>query len=240
MASNPISYFLYKTATLLDNTAGGIAIPGISVMGNMVDLETTVADLMRVGAISTGVLGSIGSLAQGLGNSFSGRAMLEQLGIDAGSGLMITPRGSGEGAGAQVGGGSKSASGSGYVGNAKASDIKDSVMQEADDTKKQIMVEAKEEEEANQINVLNATVLKIYELLDDVTHGSGYIKVKVEGYGLTKAGSGTAQGGVDALSSLSGTAVGGGSGMTNGVSGNGVSSGGSGGRIDFGGWTTSM
>jgi hypothetical protein len=172
--------------------------------------------------------------------------MLNQLGI--GSGIAITPRGDG-GLYSQAGGGRKSTSGSGYVGNASGSDIKSTTMQEAEDTKQQLMVEAQESEEANQVDMINATLLKIYELLDDVAHGNGYFRVKVENYGLTRAGSTSAQGGVGALGALSdsgssltgsGTAIGGGSGSSGNLSGGGVNSGGINGSIDFGGWTTTM
>jgi DNA repair exonuclease SbcCD ATPase subunit len=210
MANNPIAYLTYKMASLLDATAGGIAIPGISVMGNMVDLETTVADLMRVAAVSTGILGSIGPMISGLGASFSGRAMLEKMGISAGSGLTVTPRGN-NGVGANdltnfnsAGGGAQTTSGSGYVGNASGSDIKNSTLQEAEDSKKQQMIEAKEEAEANQIDFINTNVLKIYELLDEVTSGKRSFSVKNIGYGLTNnTYSSGAQGGVNGLLSNS-------------------------------------
>ena len=239
IASNPISYVIYKAATLLDDTTGGIAIPGISFMGNMVDLETTVADLMRAGALSTGILGSIGALAQGLGNSFSGRAMLDQLGIQSGSGLAVTPRGSGQNL-LPDGGVEKTTSESGYVGNASDSDVKNSTMQEAEDSKKQLMIEAQENAEETQIDTINATVLKIYELLDDVAHGNSYFRVKVEGYGLTKAGnSGSSIGGVNALDSL-GSSINSQSNSSAGLSSGGVNSGGLGGSVSLSGWTTTI
>ena len=235
MASNPISYFIYKLATVVDNAAGGIDLPFVSVLGSGVDLNTTVSDLMRVAAVGTGLLGSFGSLVQGLGNSFSGRAMLSQLGIDSGSGLAITPRGDGSNLlGATAGGGSQSTSGSGYMGNASSSDIKNSTLQEAADTKKQLMVEAKEEEEANQVDAINVSVVKIYELLNDVAKGNNSLSVRVEGYGLTKAGgSGAgsgAQGGVAALNSANGGSY------SSGSSGNGINSSSVSGNVDLGGW----
>lgn len=239
MASNPISYFIYKAASLLDSAAGGIDLPFVNVMGFGVDLNTTISDLMRVAAVSTGIIGSIGEMASGLGNSFSGRAMLEEMGISSGSGLSITPRGDGSILGKLTGGGKKTTSGSGYVGNASGSDVKNSTIQEAEDSKEQLMVEAQEEAETNQITVLNTTVVKIYELLDDVVHGNSSVKVKVEGYGLTTAGANsTALGGVAALGD-SGTSVGGTSGGgTSGVNSSGIGSNGVSGSINLGGWTT--
>ena len=96
MASNPAAYLIYKLASLLDAAVGGIGIPSVMAVGTGVDLETTVADLMRVGAVSGGILGSLGDMIQGLSSSFSGQAMLTKMGIGSGSGLKITPRGTGD------------------------------------------------------------------------------------------------------------------------------------------------
>lgn len=244
MASTPAAYVLSKVATLLQDTTGGIPLPFLNVMGFGVDLETTVADLMRVGAIGTGILGSFGSIISGLGNSFSGRSMLEQMGIKEESGLVITPRGDGSKFINSIGGGAKTTSGSGTIaGNASGSDIKDSTIQEANDSKKQQMIEAKEETEANQVDMLNSTVLKIYELLYDVAQGNSSLRVRVDSYGLTKVGSSSAMGGLDgALSNSTSTSGGGslgssGAGISYSESGS-VSSGGARGGVDFGGWTT--
>jgi hypothetical protein len=252
MASNPVSYFIYKMAKVVDDAAGGIDLPFLNVMGFGVDLNTTVSDLMRVAAVGAGILGSIGPMVSGLGNSFSGQAMLREFGIGPGSGLAITPRGGGQGM--TTGGGTQTKSESGYAGNASSSDIKDSTIQEAEDSKKQQMIEAKEEEEANKVDILNNAVIKIYELLDDVAHGSGSLKVKIDGYGLTSVGKGAsgAQGGVGGLESLSSGSFGGsGSSLSGGgveSLGSGISgssggdfgagtSGGGGTMLSFSGWT---
>lgn len=238
IASNPVTFGIYKMATLLDDTVGGIPIPDISLFGSGVALNTTVADIMRVASMAGGIIDSWGSLMDGLSNSFSGQAMLNQLGISSTSGIEITPRGDG-GFSIQTGGGSTSTSGSGYVGNASGSDIKNSTMQATNDDKKQLMIEAQEEEEANDLDVLNATVLKIYELLDDVAHGSGYFRVKVDNYGLTKGSSSSSQGGVAGVNSLTNLA-------NSGALGSSVNSAGSvdysnfGGSVSLGGWTASV
>jgi len=249
MSNNPLSYILYKAATLLDNTVGGIPLPFLNVMGFGVDLETTVADLMRVASLSSGIFGSIGSIVQGLGSSFSGKSMLERMGISEGEGIMINHRGRSisNGIGAPEGGGNKTTSESGYVGNSSPSDIKDSTIQESEDSKKQQMIEAKEEAESNQVDVLNTYVLKIYELLDNVASGKQSFNVKVSSYGLVHT-SGGAQGGVSGLlnnSAAGGNAAGTSSGLTGSA---GSSNGGmldidngfgatSGGGIDLGSWT---
>jgi hypothetical protein len=237
MASNPVSYFIYKMAKVVDDAAGGIDLPFLNVMGFGVDLNTTVSDLMRVAAVGGGILGSIGPMISGLGSSFSGRAMLDKLGIGTGSGLAAVTRGDGGGSGGSTGGGSKSTSGSGYVGNSSGSDVKDSTIQESEDSKKQQMIEAKEEEEANQVDVLNQTVIKIYELLDEVASGKSSFAVRVEGYGLIKSGGGGggAAGGVAALGSGSSGFGGGGGGAAGGGASNSTSVSGT---ANFGGWTT--
>ena len=93
-------------------------------------------------------------------------------------------------------------------------------------------------------------MLKIYELLDDVAHGNSCFRVKVEGYGLTKAGGGgSSLGGVGALDTLSadsttGTnssySVSGSSFSSGSVGSGGVNSGGATSSINFGGWTTTV
>ena len=123
MANNPVSYLIYKLAGLLDDAVGGIDLPFINVMGFGVDLNTTVADLMRVASVGAGVLGSLGPMISGLASSFSGQSMLSKMGIGKGSGLQVTPRGGdGVGGGGGTGGGlvggcTESTSGSGYVDN---------------------------------------------------------------------------------------------------------------------------
>ena len=251
MASNPVAYLTYKMASLLDSTVGGIALPAVSVLGNMVDLETTVADLMRVASMSTGIIGSLGPIISGLSASFDGKAMLERMGIEEGNGLKITPRGTASGISAsEMTSDRQSTSSSGYVGNASGSDIKNSTIQEAEDSKKKHMIEAVEEAEANQIDYINANVLKIYELLDEVASGKRNFTVKVAGYGLTNLGSNTslssAQGGVNGLlsnaaaNSLSGDQLSGGFSGTGGNSGSGnIGAGGSAGGGSASGGSTS-
>ena len=255
MANNPISYLTYKVASLLDSTVGGIAIPAVSVMGNMVDLETTTADLMRVASMSGGVLSSLGSMISGLGNSFSGKAMLRQMGIEEGNGaLQINTRG-GEGLGAEPTPEGNTLSESGFIGNADSSNIKNTTMQAADDDKKKQMIKAKEEEPANQVDMINSSVLKIYEILDDVAKGTKTLRVRVDNYGLTGDNkSSSAQGGVSGLSgsdsgfstNVSGTDNGslnslGGTGAINGanniLNGSGSNSGTNGSVTSLGGWT---
>lgn len=259
MANSSVAYITYKMASLLDATTGGIALPWLTAFGNGVSLETTVSDLMRVASMSAGIIGSIGPMISGLGASFNGRSMLTKMGIGSGSGLQITPRGGVGSSGineSNIGGGNTTTSGSGYIGNSNSSDIKNSTIQEAEDTKKQLMIEAKEEEADAPVRIINTTVLKIYELLDDVAHGKSSLSVKVSGYGLTSSRAsslGNAQGGVAGLlsnasaNSFNDSVSGGGITNTTGGTANSTSSNinsvspsySNSSRIDLGGWTLS-
>jgi hypothetical protein len=239
MASSPISYLIYKMAGLVESVTGGVDIGLPMVMGNGLPVQFKLSDLMRAGAMLTGALGTLPQMINGLVTSTNGALMLASMGIDFGSGLKVTPRGNSSGLGALGGGGTKTTSGSAYVGNANSSDIKDSTIQQNEDSVNQQVVEAQENAEETQIDTINTTVLKIYELLDDVAHGNSYFRVKVEGYGLTKAGaSGGSIGGVNALDSLNN---GGSNSLTSlSSSGGSVNSSSLGGSVNFGGWTTSI
>ncbi len=69
IGSNPVTYAIYKAGGLLDDVVGGIALPDIKFMGTGVNLQTSVADLMRVAALSGGIMSGIGSMISGLGSS---------------------------------------------------------------------------------------------------------------------------------------------------------------------------
>lgn len=144
IANSPALYGIYKFAGLLDSTVGGIAIPAISVMGTMVDLETTVADLMRVGALSASFLKGIGQMAKaGSGGGISGRKMLTALGV---SGNNIVSRGiktNLKGSGSYT----VSESGSVIAGNEDSSAVEDKTMADAADSKKSQMAQAKAEDD---------------------------------------------------------------------------------------------
>ena len=47
IANSAAGYMLWKSLNIVEQLTGGIQIPAISVMGNMVDLDTTVTALMK-------------------------------------------------------------------------------------------------------------------------------------------------------------------------------------------------
>ena len=144
IANNPVLYGIYKIAGLLDSAMGGIAIPAISVMGNMVDLHTTVADLMRVGALSGGILSSLGQMiaagiTSGGNGGLTGQGLLNAFKV---SGYSLNQRGNS--GGIKSSGTYLSGSGSTMIGNSEGSSVLDKTMADADDSKNSQLIQAQE------------------------------------------------------------------------------------------------
>jgi hypothetical protein len=180
MAANPMSYLLPKLSKMLKDTTGGIDLPFVNVMGFGVDLNTSVADLMSVAAMAPAVLGSLGPVLAGLTdlvNPLAGTTMMMRAGINPFGKVPVLARGSAPVL--QTLGGA-SISESGYVGNSSGDDIKNATLQEAEDSKKKQMVEAKDEEPAvDTAAKANQAVIDIYNLLEEVAHGSQSLRVRV-------------------------------------------------------------
>jgi hypothetical protein len=181
-ASNPTLYLLPKVADLLRDVTGGsgIALPGVSVMGNMVDLHTSVADLMSVASMAGTALGSLGPVLTGLAdlaNPWVGSSMLKRAGIDTSDKAPVIARGSAQPLQYLKG---LSISESGLVGNADGMSIKEQTLQGAEDSKKKQMVEAKDEESADDVAIrAQQATVDIYNLLEEVAHGSQSLRVRI-------------------------------------------------------------
>ena len=93
IANNPVLYSLWKITDMIQGVTGGINIPAISVMGNMVDLNTTVENLMKLGIVGMSTLGGIGDIISGFGSTFNGKNLLSALEIS--SGISAITKGSG-------------------------------------------------------------------------------------------------------------------------------------------------
>lgn len=72
IGSNLLSYGTWKILNIVEDLTGGIAIPAVSVFGNMVDLHTTVTQLAKAGIAG---LSLMGSLIGGLSSLSTGGAM---------------------------------------------------------------------------------------------------------------------------------------------------------------------
>ena len=188
IGNDPVLYSTYMIASMLDDTVGGIAIPtiGAFAMGNGVeiDLETTVADIMRTGAMAGGLLGGIGKMiggiARGSGGGFSGSGMLKAFGVNLDSSTASTLV-RGNGANLAVTSSGMDTSYSGYIGNEDGSAVKDKMLTDAKDEANQQAIQALEE--AQEIGLANVDehVVQIYRILEDLVNGSRNLHVTFGG-----------------------------------------------------------
>jgi hypothetical protein len=177
IANNPALYAMYKAAGLLDAVAGGIAIPAFSVMGNMVDLETTVADLMRAGAMGGSILGGIGTmLSAGGGGGITGGGILDALKV---RNMAVVSRGTGVGL-STAGGMGLSESGV-MVGNAAGGDVQNKTMGDANDSSQSQLAEAVETTDETKLSEVYTEVVNIYRLLQEIADGHYTLSVDVVG-----------------------------------------------------------
>jgi hypothetical protein len=85
IAESPVLSSIWAITDLIQSVTGGIAIPAISVFGNMVDLNTTVENLMKTGLIGISTLGKIPDIYKGLSQAgnFSGMMSAFRIGEPA-------------------------------------------------------------------------------------------------------------------------------------------------------------
>ena len=177
IANNPALYAMYKTAGLLDAVTGGIALPDIKVMGTGVNLQTTIADLMRVGAMSGSILAGIGTMISSGGNGgITGSGILRAAGISGAANMVSRGNGS---ALSTTSGASVSESGA-LIGNSSGSDVKNATMTSATDSANAQLAEAVDSSEETKLSEVYAEIVEIYKLLQDVANGSYTIAVDVK------------------------------------------------------------
>ena len=175
IANNPALYAIYSIGNLLQDTVGGINIPAFSVMGNMVDLETSVANLMMSGALAGGMLSGIGSMiSAGGGGGITGRGILDALKV---KGNNTVTRGTGVSL-ATTAGLSYSESGA-MIGNNAGSDIQNKTMTDANDSSQAQLAEAVETTNETKLSEVYTEVVNIYQLLQDIANGSYTLSVDV-------------------------------------------------------------
>ena len=175
IANNPALYAIYSIGNLLQDTVGGINIPAFSVMGNMVDLETSVANLMMSGALAGGMMSGIGSMiSAGGGGGITGRGILDALKV---KGNNTVTRGTGMSL-ATTAGLSYSESGA-MIGNNAGSDIQNKTMTDANDSSQAQLAEAVETTNETKLSEVYTEVVNIYQLLQDIANGSYTLSVDV-------------------------------------------------------------
>ena len=175
IANNPALYAIYSLGTLLQDTVGGINIPTFSVMGNMVDLETTVANLMMSGALAGGMMSGIGSIINAAGGGgITGKGILDALKV---KGNNTVTRGTGMSL-VTTAGLSYSESGA-MIGNSAGSDIQNKTMTDANDSAQAQLAEAVETTNETKLSEVYTEVVNIYQLLQDIANGSYTLSVDV-------------------------------------------------------------
>lgn len=180
IANNPALYAIYKVAGLLDTVAGGIALPDIKVMGTGVNLQTTVADLMRVASMSGGIISSLAQVIGAGGNGgITGSGLLNAFGVGRGTAVQ---RGTGTGLITSNG---ASVSSSGYVGNSASGDIISKTTGDANADAQKTLVDAQENNEEVSNKTINENIVLIYELLHDVVNGQSALHVINQDLGLS-------------------------------------------------------
>lgn len=187
IASNPVTYALWQITSMIEDLTGGIALPTFSVMGNMVDLNTTVTNLMRSGIVGVGTLGAIGSLISGVSSTFSPSSMLSKLGITSkddyrqrGSGISRRSR--------QL----QQKSGSTLVGNTSSDDYYQSTLTSADEEVDKKAKQKQEESTDITLNNIHEYLVSVFdpkmtEIERLVALMSGY-ETKVKSWGDFKNG----------------------------------------------------
>lgn len=120
VADSDVLYGIYQSTKLLDEFFNGISIPTISVLGNSVDLKTTVSDLLKTGTFLASGMELIGEL---IGGATLSSSLLNNYNSLA-KGLKKESHGSG-----LIGSGTSL---NAYVGNSSGSDIYDSTLAKAD------------------------------------------------------------------------------------------------------------
>lgn len=177
MANNPITYSLFKMSGLLKDATGGIDFGLPMVMGNGMAMTFNVADLMRVGALSGGIMSSIGAMLGG-GGGLTGKSILKGIGLE-GNKISTVTRGTGAGL-STMGGMTVSESGS-MVGNANSDDISSKTMTDQTDRAKADTASAVDESEDTKLSDVDSHVINILEVLKSISDGNSILKVSVEG-----------------------------------------------------------
>jgi hypothetical protein len=170
IGNSPVMYSIYKIGGMLEDLTGGIALPFVNIFGSGFDLNTTVAQLMQVGAVSGGIISGIGKLigSLGTGGGFSGSGMLRAFGIS--NNLSTVSRGTGQGLLTTHSGASMSSSG--YVGNEDSSDVKNKTLDDANKDGDSQVASKKEEDEDVKLKTVDEHIIQIYQLLQSVTDGT--------------------------------------------------------------------
>lgn len=177
MASNPVTYGLYKMSGLLEDVTGGIDFSLPLVMGSGTAQTFNVAELMRTAALSGGIISSIAQMAMaGGGGGFTGSGILKALGVN--NGISYVSRGTGQGL-STAGGATVSESGS-MVGNSNSDDVTNKTMTDQTDSAKSETASAVDESDEVKLSTVDTHILDILDVLTIIKDGNATLKVQVD------------------------------------------------------------
>lgn len=160
IANNPVTYALWEMTDMIEGLSGGLQLPVISIVGNHFDLKTSLTNLARLGIAGAGLLGNVGTIINGIGNTFNLSGMLTQLGITTSAVDNAVTRGGGLGRRQAV---TNQVSSSTAVGNSSGEDYEASLTSQASD-KEDSMVSAKQEEEQTKsLNDIHEYLLQVFD-----------------------------------------------------------------------------
>lgn len=161
IAGNPVTYALWQITSAIEDLTGGIALPTVSFMGNSVDLNTTVTNLMRTGIVGASTLGQIGTILSGLVSSVAPSSMLPRLGINNSStAQQISSRGSGlSRKSKQV----QEQSSSSVIGNSSGEDYYKSTLTSANDTTTEQLEQKKEETTDASLSNIHEYLVSVFD-----------------------------------------------------------------------------
>ena len=145
---------------MVEGLAGGLQLPTISMMGNSFKLNTSLTNLARLGIAGVGLLGNVGTIVNGIGNSFNPSGMLTQLGITTNAASNTMTRGGGLGRRQAV---TNQVSSSTTVGNTSGEDYEASLTAQAKDKENAAVQAKQEEEQTKSINDIHEYLLQVFD-----------------------------------------------------------------------------
>lgn len=159
IASNPAKYALWQITSAIEDLTDGINLPTVGVMGNYVDLNTTVTNLMRAGIVGASTLGNIGTIITGVNNSFNPSNMLSRLGI-GGDKAKSVKRGGGLNRRKNL---LNQLSTSDYMGNTSGDDYYNQTITSANDQKQKTIEQQKREATDITLNNIHEYLLSVFD-----------------------------------------------------------------------------
>lgn len=175
VSSNPALYATYTIGSMLQDYAGGLEFSLPLVMGTGSTQTFSTADIMKYAAVGGGLLSNIGNIIGSVSNGASGSNILSSLGIT--SGISSVQRGSSSNL-HTLSGNTVSDSGN-YIGNSNSSDITNKTLTDTKDETNNTVSAAAEESTETTTTTIDNHIVKIYELMQQVTDGTS-LRVAIE------------------------------------------------------------